>query len=89
MGVRLFAPDRGGSYQVFKEHPLREEIIQYCVQDAEYLPRLWAHYDRKLTPAWKARVCEAVKARVAESQAPNFNGKGRHMALAPAGWQWL
>ncbi|KAK4666161.1 hypothetical protein QC763_608330 [Podospora pseudopauciseta] len=88
-GTRLFAPERGGSYQVFNERPLNEEIRRYCVQDVHLLPRLWAHYYSKLTKAWERRVCEASRDRVALSQTPGFNGKGRHMALAPAGWSWL
>ncbi|KAK7757372.1 hypothetical protein SLS62_000384 [Diatrype stigma] len=88
-GVRLFAPEHGGSYQVFNERPLKKEIIQYCVQDAKYLPLLWEYYSKRLTSAWMARVCEEAKNRVAESQTKDFNGKGGHMALAPAVWQWI
>jgi exonuclease 3'-5' domain-containing protein 1 len=39
-GTRLFALERGGSYQVFNERPLSEEIRRYCVQDVHLLPRL-------------------------------------------------
>ncbi|KAK4665458.1 hypothetical protein QC763_0062660 [Podospora pseudopauciseta] len=88
-GTRLFAPERGGSYQVFNERPLHVEIRLYCVQDVHLLPRLWAHYDGKLTGVWEGRVREASRDRVALSQTPGFNGKGQHMALAPAGWSWL
>ncbi|KAK3309811.1 ribonuclease H-like domain-containing protein [Chaetomium strumarium] len=88
-GARAFAPERGGNYQVFNERPLREEIRQYCLQDVYLLPRLWAYYNSKLTKAWEGRVAEASRDRVALSQMPGFNGKGRHMALAPAGWSQL
>lgn len=88
-GISLFDPKRGGSYKVFSERPLRQDIKEYCIQDTKYLPHLWAIYDKKLTPAWKMRVCEATNARVAESQAPNFNPVGRHMSLAPTSWQRL
>jgi exonuclease 3'-5' domain-containing protein 1 len=88
-GTRLFAPERGGSYQLFNERPLRVEIRRYCVQDVQLLPRLWAYYAGKLTKAWEGRAREASRDRVALSQTPGFNGKGRHMALAPAGWSLL
>ncbi|EMR64753.1 putative 3 -5 exonuclease protein [Eutypa lata UCREL1] len=88
-GVSLFDPKRGGSYKVFSERPLRKEIQEYCIQDAKYLPHLWSNYDKKLTPTWKINVCEATKARVAESQTQSFDPDGKHMAMAPVGWQWL
>ncbi|KAL4934844.1 ribonuclease H-like domain-containing protein [Aspergillus oleicola] len=40
-GLKLFAPERGGSYEVFNTRPLAEEIIEYCVQDVRFLPKLW------------------------------------------------
>ena len=43
----------------------------------------------KMTGKWKARVLEASKNRVIESQSSGFNGKGQHMALAPKGWAYL
>lgn len=85
-GLRLFAPERGGSYEVFNERPLSEEIRRYCVQDVKFLPRLWSHYKAQMSSIWEAKVREASKDRVALSQTPAYNGKGRHMALAPMGW---
>ncbi|KAB5578303.1 hypothetical protein GE09DRAFT_1168934 [Coniochaeta sp. 2T2.1] len=85
-GLTLFAPERGGSYEVFNERPLSEEIRLYCVQDVKFLPQLWSLYNRQMTETWKARVLEASRDRVALSQTPGFCGKGRHMALAPKGW---
>lgn len=32
-GKRLFGPELGGSYEVFNEGPLPEEIALYCTQD--------------------------------------------------------
>lgn len=85
-GVRLFAPEKGGSYEVFNERPLRAEIMLYCAQDVQILPRLWTHYDRKLKGGWKKRMLAASEDRVKLSQSATFNGKGQHMALAPNGW---
>ncbi|KAL4884635.1 ribonuclease H-like domain-containing protein [Aspergillus karnatakaensis] len=85
-GVRLFAPERGGSYEVFNERPLRRDIVEYCVQDVKYLPVLWGVYDRRLTRGWRGRVEGEVRERIALSQSAGFCGKGRNMALAPGGW---
>ncbi|XXG96068.1 hypothetical protein Hte_002345 [Hypoxylon texense] len=85
-GLRLFAPERGGSYEVFNVRPLSEEIRLYCSQDVAFLPRLWAHYDRKLTPLFRESVQSATRDRVAVSQTATYNGKGKHMALAPDIW---
>lgn len=85
-GVMLFAPERGGSYDVFNARPLSEEITRYCIQDVQFLPRLWASYNAKLTRAWDRRVFEASKERVTSSQAPAYIGKGQEKALAPQGW---
>ncbi|TLS27186.1 hypothetical protein PpBr36_05564 [Pyricularia pennisetigena] len=85
-GKALFAPEHGGSYAVFNIRPLPDEIRHYCSQDVQFLPKLWVRYDSTLTDAWKERVRRAVVARVFESQSKWFNGKGRHMAIPPAGW---
>lgn len=85
-GLRLFAPERGGTYEVFNERPLPEDVLIYCAQDVIILPRLYNHYGQKMTIAWKTKMLKASKERVELSQTATFNGKGRHMALAPAGW---
>lgn len=47
-GILLFAPDKGGSYAVFNQRPMTEEIVEYCVQDVVYLPKLFDKYNGKL-----------------------------------------
>lgn len=47
-GIQLFAPERGGSYAVFNQRPMRDEVVEYCVQDVIYLPKLFAKYNAKL-----------------------------------------
>ncbi|EAQ88734.1 hypothetical protein CHGG_05353 [Chaetomium globosum CBS 148.51] len=85
-GVKLFSPDYGGSYTVFVERPLCDAIKLYSAQDAQILPRLWSQYNTRMTPVWTRKAHETSKERVALSQTATFNGKGRHMALAPPGW---
>lgn len=88
-GVKLFAPERGGSYMVFNERPLSKDIVRYCIQDVHFLPRLWAYYNRKLTPTWWLRVKLASTKRVTESQSASYAPHGKQKALAPAGWDTL
>jgi exonuclease 3'-5' domain-containing protein 1 len=85
-GLKLFAPERGGSYEVFNQRPVSDEIRLYCVQDVRFLPQLWNLYHSKMTQLWKDRVQEASRDRVRMSQSRDYIGKGQHMALAPAGW---
>ncbi|TGJ84814.1 hypothetical protein E0Z10_g3982 [Xylaria hypoxylon] len=87
-GLKLFDPEKGGSYEVFNQRPLPEKIRVYCVQDVHYLPCLWDVYNRKLTASWKTRVQRATDDRVAQSQTQDFNPKSPHMARAPEGWGW-
>ncbi|KAL1593138.1 hypothetical protein SLS60_010745 [Paraconiothyrium brasiliense] len=82
-GRKLFAPERGGSYEVFNVRPMPENIKQYCMQDVKYLPRLWQRYDAKLTPLWRGKVERATLDRINLSQSATYNGQGRHMALGP------
>lgn len=88
-GKDLFAPERGGSYEVFNVRPLATEIIQYCTQDVQFLPRLWRKYNVKLSRRWAQRVEVEVLNRIRLSQSRNYNGKGQHMALAPKHWSLI
>ncbi|ORY10439.1 ribonuclease H-like domain-containing protein [Clohesyomyces aquaticus] len=86
-GRKLFAPERGGSYEVFNVRPMPDAIRKYCMQDVQYLPRLWQLYFSKMSAAWVASVEQEGRERVKLSQSSNFNGKGRHMALGPLYWK--
>ncbi|OHE92934.1 hypothetical protein CORC01_11801 [Colletotrichum orchidophilum] len=85
-GVKLFAPERGGSYEVFNERPLSSDMIDYCAQDVQVLPLLWARYKSNITSTWWQRIQDASKERVKLSQSSTFVGKGQYMALSPSGW---
>lgn len=82
-GMDLFLPGKGGSWDVFSERPMEPEILDYCVQDVKYLPLLWREYNGRLSAYWRGRVTSATLARVKLSKDPNFEGRGRHMALGP------
>ncbi|KFY91373.1 hypothetical protein V498_05510 [Pseudogymnoascus sp. VKM F-4517 (FW-2822)] len=82
-GKCLFAPELGGSYEVFNKRPLPEEIAIYCTQDVRFMPKLWKHYFNKLSPAWARRVEVATKDRITLSQTEGYDGKGSNRALGP------
>lgn len=88
-GLKLFAPERGGSYQVFEERPLREEIIAYCAQDATSLLELEKAMIMSLSTYGSVhRNCVLVEsaARVTESQSSWYNPYGRGKARANVNW---
>ncbi|KAG0638339.1 ribonuclease H-like domain-containing protein [Tuber brumale] len=43
-GAKIFNPRLGGSYAVFAERPLRQDVMEYCVGDVVHLPTLWQKY---------------------------------------------
>lgn len=86
VGKKLFAPERGGRYEVFNDRPLAKDIVQYCVQDVQFLPRLWSRYKRRMSASWAIKVQAATDERIASSQSVDYNGHGKHKAMAPKGW---
>ena len=72
---------------MFDERLLTPTIQKYCVQDVLQMPALRSAYKAKIGNAWWAKIQEETTARIALSQSPNFNGKGRHMAEAPHSWR--
>ena len=82
-GLKLFAPDQGGSYEVFNVRPIAEDIRAYCVQDVLFLPGLWSRYRSRLNGTLLDRVEAETKSRVALSQSAAYDGKGPHRALGP------
>ncbi|KAF9871311.1 hypothetical protein CkaCkLH20_11232 [Colletotrichum karsti] len=85
-GTSLFRPESGGGYHVFDERPLSKDILMYCIQDVQYLPRLWELYNQKLTPEWWERVRNGSQDRVRLSQSADYDPIGRDKAFGPEGW---
>lgn len=76
---------RSGNFAAFDERPMSGEMIQYCAQDVVYMPRLREMYLNRLCDTWYLKIMVETRARIRLSQCPDFNGKGRHMALGPSG----
>jgi exonuclease 3'-5' domain-containing protein 1 len=85
-GRKLFAPEHGGSFEVFIQRPLSEDVLKYCIEDVRLLPILWRVYNGWLTPFWRKLVDKEVENRIRSSQSEKFKGVGWHMTLAPVGW---
>ncbi|KAL8833171.1 MAG: hypothetical protein Q9170_004452, partial [Blastenia crenularia] len=81
-GERLFKAEYGGSYEVFNQRPIPEEIISYCVGDVVCLPELRVRF-WKGAYSWQHLVDEETKKRVAASQKPGYQPHGRDRAMAP------
>jgi exonuclease 3'-5' domain-containing protein 1 len=81
-GARLFKAEYGGSYKVFEQRPIPNEIVSYCVGDVQHLPKLWSKFRWK-TIRWRDLVNEETKKRVEASQKPEYEPHGRDRALAP------
>lgn len=62
-GIALFAPEHGGSYEVFNMRPLPEELVIYCMQDVQYLPQLWKVYNFRMGDKWAIKVQQASNRR--------------------------
>jgi exonuclease 3'-5' domain-containing protein 1 len=88
-GVSLFAPEKGGSYDVFEKRPLDPRIVQYCMHDVAFMLELESVMRGRLARSmnnWEAFIVRESAARVALSQTPSYNGNGPHMALASVKW---
>lgn len=81
-GERLFKAEHGGSYAVFNQRPVPEDIVSYCVGDVRYLPELRNKF-RSQAKMWLDLVGEETKRRIATSQRSDYQPHGRDKALAP------
>lgn len=82
-GVKLFAPEKGGTYGIFNTRPLPQALLDYCIQDVMLLPKLLLSYSRKIRKDQALNVgLEALK-RINESQSPLYQSHGPHKTYGP------
>ena len=77
-GLSLFAPEKGGSYDVWKERPIQKDLVDYAAADVALLlemKRRWVEYSPVFENVARSTV-RINKAVLGERPA-----KGRHMAL--------
>ena len=82
-GERLFKPEYGGSYEVFNQRPIPEEVVDYCVGDVQCLPELREKFWGTRDSQWRDLVKEESTKCVAASQRSEYQPHGRDKALAP------
>ena len=73
----LFVPELGGSYEVWKERPMRRAVIEYAAADVVYLHAFreaWSHLcdDETMAAMAAKRIEKAVQAK--------SHAKGQHLA---------
>jgi len=82
-GASVFAPEKGGSYEVFNDRPLNQDILGYCVQDVQFLPHLWRTYSARLSAFWRNKMEDETKNRVLESRSETYEPHGSNRTLGP------
>ncbi len=82
-GLKLYHPDRGGSYDVFNARPIDMDIVRYCVNDVQFLPQLRSLYWRRLNGEWKRMVTEETEKRVLESQSVGYQPQSPGKKFGP------
>ena len=84
-GHALFNPDQGGSYECFNARPISQDLVDYCVQDVTYLPKLFEQYTKKIAKStlWKQRVKEETERRVLLAQSETCNPNEKDKGFSP------
>ncbi|KAI4093565.1 MAG: hypothetical protein LQ344_002792 [Seirophora lacunosa] len=82
-GLELFAPEHGGSYEVFNIRPLPQDIIDYCTQDVVFLPVLYRLYSKKLDKCWTKKVFEETCKRVTMARSAEYDPHGEDKVWSP------
>mmetsp|Transcript_23899 Transcript_23899/g.65115 ORF Transcript_23899/g.65115 Transcript_23899/m.65115 type:complete len:371 (-) Transcript_23899:15-1127(-) len=65
-GIRLFAPELGGSYSVWEERPLKPELVTYCAADVKYLLQMKA--------LWSSQKLDDLVAEITAWRIRDFTG---------------
>ncbi|CAZ81947.1 unnamed protein product [Tuber melanosporum] len=83
-GGMIFNPQFGGSYAVFAERPLRQDVLEYCVGDVVHLPTLWRKYHDILGGrGWlRSKVQSATLGRLEDAKGTSVLS-GRQKAFGP------
>jgi exonuclease 3'-5' domain-containing protein 1 len=79
----MFAPEHGGSYEVFNQRPLPAELVEYCVHDVQWLPKLFDAYKTGISEAQWVNVNKATLDRIEDSKSVGYVGQGEHKVIGP------
>jgi exonuclease 3'-5' domain-containing protein 1 len=88
-GLRLFAPECGGGYEVFQKRPLAPALVTYCAQDVALLHELEAVLHQRIGPRgknWEQRVRAESAVRVGVARRADYAPNGKNKARVPKDW---
>ncbi|KAK7052155.1 exonuclease domain-containing protein [Favolaschia claudopus] len=88
-GRFLFAPERGGAYDIFKQRPLALPLVNYCAQDVALLHDLETVLQQRIGPKgrnWATRVHAASAVRVRVAFEANYLPTGKDKTMVFANW---
>jgi exonuclease 3'-5' domain-containing protein 1 len=83
LGIRLFAPEKGGSYDVFKQRPLNPLLTPYSINDVICLPQLYDKFTSNLSQHVKRDVESKTEQAILETLSPQYRGNGRDRTFSP------
>lgn len=83
IGKMLFAPEHGGSYEVFKTRPMSKAITAYSLLDTVYLPLLCENFLRKLSESEIQRALDTATSLAKESCEEDYEANGSHKKYSP------
>lgn len=70
---------------VFSRRPLDEKVVQYCVNDVVYLPKLHRVYAKRITSKWLAKAMEESARRVVEACGAAYDPQSDKKRFGPWG----
>jgi exonuclease 3'-5' domain-containing protein 1 len=82
-GKRLFAPEFGGSYEVFVERPLAKELLAYSAVDVFFMDNLKKTLHDSLPSRIRDLVKKVSEQRLVEHKKEGYSPYGRERARSP------
>jgi exonuclease 3'-5' domain-containing protein 1 len=80
-GIGLFAPERGGSYEVWVQRPLCQELLEYASLDVRHLHGMAKVWGAEIGSERRQRVIEAANIRMENARNAKTVIKGRERAI--------
>jgi exonuclease 3'-5' domain-containing protein 1 len=83
-GKQLFCPEFGGSYQVFVDRPLSDDLLAYSAVDVFFMDQLKNMLYDSLGVNIQVKVRRISEERLNEHKNPGYQPKGREKAICPS-----
>lgn len=82
-GKAMFLEETGGSYDVWVQRPLDEELVEYAACDVRYMIDAYDVFKATLSQQWQTRVHTASAVRVGNCLGSCALGSDEHPSIAP------